>query len=87
MIPVHLSFLPTIIFHQEMMSLQVLLYHCHRNPNMLQGEHSMVKSHNAALSVKGKEPEKTGMYTCLAPLQTLTDIKNSGQLVGITHQH
>jgi len=43
---------------------------------MLQGEQNMVMSHLDALSEKGKVPEKTGTYTCLAPLQTLTDVEN-----------
>ena len=46
---------------------------------MLQGEDQVVKGHNAALSEKGKEPEKKGTYTLLAPLQTLTDKNVSGQ--------
>jgi len=58
------------------LSLNVCLNHCHSNPDMLQGEHSMVMSHLDALSKRGKIPEKTGTYTYLAPLQTLTDIKN-----------
>jgi len=43
---------------------------------MLQGEQNMVMSHLDALSERGKVPEKTGMYTHLAPLQTPTDIEN-----------
>ena len=58
-----------------MMSLPVLLDHHHHNPVMFQGEHSMVKSCNAALSKKEKESEKKGTYTLLAPLQTPTDVK------------
>ena len=45
----------------------------------LQGEDHVVMGHNAALSEKGKEPEKMGTYTLLAPLQTLTDKNVSGQ--------
>jgi len=43
---------------------------------MRQGEHSVVMSHLDTLSERGKVPEKTGTYTCLAPLQTPTDIEN-----------
>jgi len=43
---------------------------------MLQGEHSLVMSHNDAQSETGKVPEKMGTYTCPAPLQTPTDVEN-----------
>ena len=85
MIPVHLSFLPMIIFHQEMtralmtmMNLRVLLDRRHPNPMKLQGKDQVVKGHNDALSEIGKEPEKKGTYTLLAPLQTPTDVNVSG---------
>ena len=44
----------------------------------LQGEDQVVKGCNAALGEKGKEPEKKGTYTLLAPLQTPTDVNISG---------
>jgi len=80
----HLSLHPMILSfcketkrdHMTMLSLNVHLNCCHSNPDMLQGEHSMVMSHLVALSERGKVPEKMGMYTCLAPLQTPTDIEN-----------
>jgi len=62
--------------HMTMLSLNVCLNLCHSNPNMPQGKHSMVMSHLNALSERGKVPEKMGMYTCLAPLQTPTDVEN-----------
>ena len=62
--------------HMMMLSLNVCLNHHHSNPNMLQGEHSMVMSHLDALSERGKVPEKMGTYTHMAPLQTPTDVKN-----------
>jgi len=62
--------------HMMMLSLNVHLNHHHSNPDMLQGEHSVVMSHLDTMSERGKVPEKTGTYTCLAPLQTLTDIEN-----------
>jgi len=59
-----------------MLSLNVCLNRRHSNPDMLQGEQNVVMSHLDALSERGKVPEKTGTYTCPAPLQTLTDIEN-----------
>ena len=59
-----------------MLSLNVCLARHHGNPDMLQGEHSMVKSSLGAQSVRGKKPEKTGTYTRPAPLQTPTDVEN-----------
>jgi len=43
---------------------------------MLQGEQNVVMSHLDALSERGKVPEKMGMYTRPAPLQTPTDVEN-----------
>jgi len=59
-----------------MLSLDVCLNRCHSNPDMLQGEQNVVMSHLDALSERGKVPEKTGMYTHPAPLQTPTDVED-----------
>ena len=60
-----------------MMSLNVLLERNHSTPvMMLQGEHNVVRIHQGDPSEKGKEPERTGTYTRLAPLQTPTDVEN-----------
>jgi len=59
-----------------MLSLNICLNRRHSNPDMLQGEQNMVMSHLDTLSERGKVPEKTGMYTRLAPLQTPTDVEN-----------
>jgi len=59
-----------------MLSLDICLNRRHSNPNMLQGEQNVVMSHLDALSERGKVPEKTGTYTRLASLQTLTDVEN-----------
>jgi hypothetical protein len=84
MIQMHLSLLPMIqSFRKEtkrdrmtMLSLNVRLNRRHSNPDMLQGEHSVVMSRNAAQSETGEVPEKTGTYTRPAPLQTPTDVEN-----------